>query len=36
MFAAVLLIASIIGLWALIHSYRHETAYARRTLRSAL
>lgn len=30
MFAAVLLIASIIGLWALVHTYRCETAYERR------
>lgn len=33
MFAIALLVASIIGVWTLIHSYRHETAYARRTRR---
>lgn len=35
MFAAVLLIASIIGLWALVHTYRCETAYERHTRRNA-
>lgn len=33
MIAILLIVASIAGAWALIHSYRHETEYERRTIR---
>lgn len=31
MIAIVLLVASIAGVWALVHTYRHEFEYERRT-----